>query len=275
MADRPVTVVTGAGGQVGRALRASLPSLRYLTHDELDVRDGPAVADVLRGATCIVHLAAMTHVDRCQQQPQLAWDTNGQGTANVCRAAAEGVRVIYVSTDYVFSGGKGEAYTEEDVPQPGNVYGETKLAGEREVLARSNSLVLRTSWVYGEGANFVRTILTAARSGTPLRVVADQIGRPTSARSVAGALAFLLERPVTGLLHVSGEGPPTTWAGFAEAALSDAGVEASVEHITTAEYGAPAPRPANSTLCLSRARELGVPLHSWRAELRRFVRAGA
>jgi dTDP-4-dehydrorhamnose reductase len=275
MADRPVTVVTGAGGQVGQALRASLPSLRYLTHDELDVRDGPAVGDALRGADCVIHLAAMTHVDRCQQQPQLAWDTNGQGTANVCRAVAERVRVIYVSTDYVFSGSKGDAYTEDDAPQPRNVYGETKLAGEREVLARRNSLVLRTSWVYGEGTNFVRTILAAARSGSQLRVVADQIGRPTSARSVAGALAFLLDRPVTGLLHVSGDGPPTTWAGLAEAALSDARVAASVEHITTAEFGAPAPRPANSTLCLSRARELGVPLRDWRAELRRFVKAGA
>src|SRR5207244_1586552 len=259
-------------GQVGRALRASLPSLRYLTHNELDVRDGPAVRDALRGADCVIHLAAMTHVDRCQQQPQLAWEINREGTANVCRAVAEGVRVIYVSTDYVFSGSKGDAYTEDDVPQPRNVYGETKLAGEREVLARPDSLVLRTSWVYGEGSNFVRTILAAARAGTALRVVADQIGRPTSARSVAGALAFLLDRPVTGLLHVSGDGPPTTWAGFAEAALSDARVAANVEHITSAEYGAPAPRPANSTLCLSRARELGVPLHSWRAELRRFVR---
>ena len=275
MADRPVTVVTGAGGQVGRALRERLPSLRYLTHAELDVRDAPTVTDALRGADCVIHLAAMTHVDRCQQQPQLAWDINGHGTANVCRAAADGARVMYVSTDYVFSGSKGDAYSEEDVPQPGNVYGETKLAGEREVLARQNSLVLRTSWVYGEGANFVRTILAAARAGAPLRVVADQIGRPTSARSVAVALAFLLERPVTGLLHVSGDGPATTWAGLAEAALSDAGVAANVEHITSAEYAAPAPRPANSMLCLSRARELGVPLHSWRAELRRFVRAGA
>ena len=205
MADRPVTVVTGAGGQVGRALRERLPSLRYLTHAELDVRDGPAVTDALRGADCVIHLAAMTHVDRCQQQPQLAWDINGHGTANVCRAAADGARVIYVSTDYVFSGSKGDAYTEEDVPQPGNVYGETKLAGEREVLARQNSLVLRTSWVYGQGANFVRTILAAARAGAPLRVVADDGRR-------GGAVCRLALAPSPASRSPTGARSPTSAA---------------------------------------------------------------
>jgi dTDP-4-dehydrorhamnose reductase len=273
MADQSHVVVTGAGGQVGKALQAVLPGLRYLTRGQLDVTDRRATADALREATCVVHLAAMTHVDRCQREPDEAWAANHVGTLNVCAAAPPGARVIYLSSDYVFDGDKEGAYEEDDAPHPINVYGETKLAGEREVLRRPDGLVIRTSWVYGEGANFLRTILAAARSGKRLRVVADQVGRPTSADSLAAALGHVLDRPTAGVLHVAGDGEPATWADLAETALQDAGLPAEVEHITGAEYAAPAPRPANSTLSLARARRLGVPLRDWRGEVSRFVRS--
>jgi dTDP-4-dehydrorhamnose 3,5-epimerase len=276
MADQPGIVVTGAGGQVGLALRERLPGARFLTHTELDVCDAGAVHEALSGARCVVHLAAMTHVDRCEQEPETAWAVNGQGTMHVCQAAgAQGARVIYLSTDYVFAGDRAGEWHEADDTHPVNVYGASKLGGERSVLALHHGLVVRTSWVYGEGRNFLRTILQAAREGRQLRVVDDQVGRPTSARTLAEAIVWLIERPVEGALHVTDDGEPVSWAGLAEFALEQAGIEAEVEGITTAEFGAPAPRPANSTLALGHAKQLGVPLGDWRKRVREYVRAAA
>jgi dTDP-4-dehydrorhamnose reductase len=276
MADQPGIVVTGAGGQVGLALRDHLPRARFLTHAELDVCDAAAVDEAVTGARCVVHLAAMTHVDRCEQEPELAWQVNGQGTAHVCESAGRaGARVIYLSTDYVFSGERGGEWHEADEKHPCNLYGASKLAGERWVLALHDGLVVRTSWVYGEGRNFLRTILAAAREGRPLRVVSDQVGRPTSARTLAEAIAWLVERPVQGALHVSDDGEPVSWAGLAEYALEQAGIEAAVERISTAQFGAPAPRPANSTLALGHAKELGVPLGDWKQRVSEYVKAAA
>ena len=275
MADQPLVVVTGAGGQVGMALRTVMPQATFATHQQLDVTDERAVTRALEGATCVVHLAAMTNVDRCQLDPDAAWKVNHRGTRTICRAAAGQARVIYLSTDYVFNGSKQGEYDEDDATDPINVYGQTKLAGETEVLATAGGLVIRTSWVFGEGANFVRSILSAARAKKRLRVVADQVGRPTSATGLAAAIHALVDRPETGVLHVSGEGEPTTWAGLAEFALRESGLPDDVEPISTAQYAAPAPRPANSTLSLRRARQLGVPLSDWRADVRRFVGSSA
>jgi dTDP-4-dehydrorhamnose 3,5-epimerase len=276
MADQPGIVVTGAGGQVGLALRERLPGARFLTHADLDVCDAGAVHEALSGARCVVHLAAMTHVDRCEQEPETAWAVNGQGTMHVCQAAgAQGARVIYLSTDYVFAGDRAGEWHEADDTHPVNVYGASKLGGERSVLALHHGLVVRTSWVYGEGRNFLRAIVQAAREGRQLRVVDDQVGRPTSARTLAEAIVWLIERPVEGALHVTDDGEPVSWAGLAEFALEQAGIEASVERITTAEFGAPAPRPANSTLALGHAKQLGVPLGDWRERVREYVRAAA
>jgi dTDP-4-dehydrorhamnose reductase len=274
MADQPGIVVTGAGGQVGLALRRHLPGARFLTHAELDVCDEAAAHEALAGAGCVVHLAAMTHVDRCEQEPERAWEVNTQGTIHVCRAATD-ARVIYLSTDYVFPGDREAEWREADHTAPLNTYGESKLGGERAVLQIRDGLVVRTSWVYGEGRNFLRTILGAAREGRELRVVDDQVGRPTSAETLAEAIAWLVERPLQGILHVADGGEPVSWAGLAEFALAEAGLEAPVERITSEQFGAPARRPANSTLALRRAQGMGVPLGDWRERVSAYVRAAA
>jgi len=255
--------VTGAGGQVGLALRDHLPRAEFLTHAELDVTDADAVRDALRGADLVVHAAAMTNVDGCELDPERAEAVNAGGAANV---AAAGVRVIHLSTDYVFSGNEPGEYAENAPTGPLGAYGRSKLGGERAVLGQAGNLVVRTSWVYGEGRNFFRAILAAEAAGRDLRVVDDQRGRPTWAGDVACAIAFLVGRDDTGVLHVTGAGEPCTWADLAEIAVGH-----PVERITSEEFGAPAPRPRNSVLSLGRARSLGVPLADWRDSVMRYL----
>jgi dTDP-4-dehydrorhamnose 3,5-epimerase len=255
--------VTGAGGQVGRALRRRLPGAAFATRAELDVTDAAAVAAAAAGADVIVHAAAMTDVDGCERDPEAAFAVNATGAANV---AATGVRVIHLSTDYVFPGSGAAAHAEDDPTGPVSAYGRSKLAGEEAVLAGARNLVVRTSWVYGEGRNFIRAILAAERAGKPLRVVADQRGRPTWAEDLAGALAYLAGRDDAGVVHVTGDGEPCTWADLAELVVGH-----PVERITTEEFGAAAPRPRNSVLALDKARGLGVPLADWRGSVMRYL----
>jgi dTDP-4-dehydrorhamnose 3,5-epimerase len=188
---------------------------------------------------------------------------NAGGAANV---AAAGARVIHLSTDYVFSGEEPGEYAEDARTGPLGAYGRTKLAGELAVLDRPGNLVVRTSWVYGEGRNFIRSILAAERAGNDLRVVSDQRGRPTWAGDIARAVAHLAGRGDTGVVHVTGAGEPCTWADLAELVVGH-----PVERITSEEFGAPAPRPRNSVLSLRRARSLGVPLADWRDSVMRYL----
>jgi dTDP-4-dehydrorhamnose reductase len=255
--------VTGAGGQVGLALRDHLPAAEFLTHAELDVTDADAVRAALGGADLVVHTAAMTNVDGCELDPARAEAVNAGGAEHV---AAAGARVIHLSTDYVFSGEEPGEYAEDAPTGPLGAYGRSKLAGERAVLGRHGNLVVRTSWVYGEGRNFIRSILAAERAGKELRVVDDQRGRPTWAGDLARAVAHLAGRDDTGVVHVTGSGEPCTWADLAEAVVGH-----SVERITSEEFGAPAPRPRNSVLSLRRARSLGVPLADWRDSVMRYL----
>jgi dTDP-4-dehydrorhamnose reductase len=260
---RPNVLVTGAGGQVGLALRDHLPEATFLTRAALDITDAAAVSEALARADLVVHAAAMTDVDGCERDPGRAEAVNAGGARNVAAACA---RVIHLSTDYVFSGSAPGEYAEDDPTGPLGAYGRSKLAGEQAVLARPQNLVVRTSWVYGEGRNFIRSILAAERAGKALRVVDDQRGRPTWAADVAAAIAFLAGRDDTGILHVTGAGEPCTWADLAEVVVGH-----PVERITSEEFGAPAPRPRNSVLSLERARSLGVPLADWRDSVMRFL----
>ena len=281
MAGPPVVLVTGGDGQVGRALRSLLPSARYAARDELDVTDRARTNDAIAGVDVVVHLAAMTDVDRCEREPHLAEQVNGAGSRNVAEAAgAAGARVIGVSSDYVFDGTAPGEYTETDKPRPLSVYGRTKLAGEQALLEAGDNTVIRTSWVYGDGRNFIRTILRAAAAGRALAVVDDQLGRPTAADDLAQAIVHLLSIDPPRLLHVTGDGPPTSWAGVAEQSLAAAGLTVPVEHVSTIEYGRRmdstlAPRPANSLLSLDRARGLGVPLSDWRTSVAAYARGAA
>lgn len=263
MGSDPVVCVVGADGQLGRALRPHLPQANFIGLQELDITDQRAVRHLLGGVDLVVNCAALTDVDGCEAQPEQAMAVNAWGAAHVAMAAR---RVIQLSTDYVFDGDADREYTEDDEPNPRSVYGRSKLEGERGVLAAGPNLVVRTSWLFGDGRNFVRSVVAADRAGRPLRVVSDQRGRPTGADGLAVAVAFLAGRDDAGILNVAGDGAPCTWAELAELA-----VRHPVEQVTTEEWGAVAPRPRNSVLSLERARSLGVPLTDWRESLRRYV----
>jgi dTDP-4-dehydrorhamnose reductase len=279
MGRHSLVLVTGGDGQVGLALRPHLPDARFLDLEELDVTKASSVSAAIEGTDAVIHLAAMTHVDDCEVEPERAWLVNAEGTRHIAEAAKErNERVIYLSTDYVFDGTKQGEYLEDDTPRPINVYGRTKLEGESHVHTVPGATILRTSWVIGEGRNFVRTIVSAARKGKPLRVVDDQRGRPSFADDLARAIVHVLEHEIEGMVNVAGDEEPCSWADLAELALRDAGLGTEVERIDTGTFERTAgrvvaPRPPNSVLALEKARRLGVPLASWRASLERYAKS--
>jgi dTDP-4-dehydrorhamnose reductase len=207
----------------------------------------------------VLHAAAWTNVDGAESEQGAAEDANVAGTRNV---VAGGAPVVYFSTDYVFDGTKGDPYVESDQPNPLSVYGRTKLAGEREV---HDGWIVRSSWLFGwTGHNFVRTMLRLGAERDEVGVVDDQRGCPTYVGHLAEATRELLELP-PGLYHVAADGD-CTWADFAEAIFEEAGLDCRVRRITTAEFGAVAPRPMYSVLRSARAGTPGLP--HWRDGLR-------
>lgn len=261
------------------ALRKHAPEARFLSSEDLDVTDQTAVRAAIRNVDVVIHLAALTDVDRCEAEPEFAHLVNAEGTQKVVTAAHKtGTRVIYTSTDYVFDGDKPGEYLEDDATNPINQYGRSKLAGEGYVLKETNNLVVRTSRVIGQGKNFVRTILSAGATQGHLNVVDDQRGRPTFADDLAAALVALVRMETSGVIHVCGDGPPCSWAELAEQALSRADISATVEHVDTDTYRREArrtiaPRPKNSVLSIEKARAARVPLADWRESLDRYLRA--
>lgn len=282
MGRHPRLVVTGGNGQLGRALGELESEAILLDRSRADLTDPAAVHRQLVDLRpeLIIHAAAYTAVDAAEADRAGAWAVNVEGTEAVARAAAEtGAGLIYLSTDYVFSGDRAEPYPEDHPTGPLSVYGETKLAGEAAVGQVDRHLVVRTSWVFGEGRNFVRAILGAARShpGQELSVVDDQLGRPTSARDLARGLLDLVGAGATGTVHLQGGGQPASWAEVAEVALGSAGLDCPVRRVSTAEYnrsrpGPHAPRPANGVLDCSRAGALGVALPPWRQAVAGYVK---
>jgi dTDP-4-dehydrorhamnose reductase len=206
----------------------------------------------------ILHAAAWTKVDEAESKPAVAHRVNVEGTSNVVALEAP---VVYYSTDYVFDGTKREPYLESDPPNPLGVYGRTKLLGEREV---HDGWIVRSSWLFGwTGHNFLRTMLRLGAERDEVAVVDDQRGSPTFVGHLAAATRELIERP-RGVWHVAADGE-CTWAEFAQAIFEEAGLDCRVRRITTAEFGAPAPRPAYSVL----RTEKGAPrLPHWREGLR-------
>jgi dTDP-4-dehydrorhamnose reductase len=258
-------VVTGAGGQLGRALAEAFAGddVVPVTRAEWDVTL-PAPPE-LDAPDLVLHAAAWTNVDGAEDEPQEAAAVNVGGTQN---AAALGAPLVYFSTDYVFDGRKREPYVESDGPNPISVYGRTKLHGE--AAAGAGARIVRSSWLFGPTShNFVRTMLRLGAERDEVAVVDDQLGCPTYVGHLAAAVRELVELP-PGLWHVAAEGE-ATWAEFAEAIFEEAGVECRVRRISTAEYGARAPRPAYSVL---RSEQPDAPrLPHWREGLRECLAA--
>jgi dTDP-4-dehydrorhamnose reductase len=275
-------LIAGAAGQVGRALVDSAPTpieVVKCAHQDLDVADERAVMTciLLHAPDVIVNAAAHTAVDRAESEPELARRVNSDGPCYLALAAREvGARLVHISTDFVFDGASSIPYPPEAPTNPLNVYGVTKRAGEQAVLEvlPERSVVLRTSWVYAaEGSNFVRTMLRLMGANAAVRVVADQVGTPTAARSVAQAIWKIMERPsLTGIHHWSDAGV-ASWYDFAVAIADIAeplGLLPStitVTPISTEEYPTVACRPRYSVLDTRSLAVLGIaPVH-WRRQL--------
>lgn len=281
-----VALVTGAGGQLGTELLRSAPSqleVLGLTHDECDIANTAQVDSALaeHRPDLVINAAAYTAVDDAEHAPEIAHAVNAGGAANVARAAVRhGARVIQISTDYVFDGASRKPYLPSSRPNPINTYGASKLAGEREVQVSSpNSLVIRSSWLYAShGKNFLRTILTGLGASRQLRVVNDQIGVPTSARSLAGTIWACAKRTDLQGIHHWTDGGAATWFDFA-AAIQEIALEsgilsgpARITGVTSDKYQLAARRPRYSILnCDSLSRALGRPQRPWRTCLAEVI----
>lgn len=263
---------------MGRALINVFPEGTFLTRTRLDVTNPEEAEGAVSGHGVVIHCAAWTDVDGCEADPQKAHNVNAAGTLNVVRAAERyQAKVVYISTDYVFDGEKNGEYGEEDPVGPLNVYGSTKLEGERHVIFHPGNLIVRTSWLFGDGRNFVRSIAQRSRTQNRLSVVGDQRGRPTNADDLARSLGEAVRQDLSGVLHVAGEGPTCTWAEFAREISSLVGSRAVVDAVDSDSYARMvpkrvAPRPRNSTLNLDKARGAGIPLATWRESLERYLR---
>lgn len=277
-------LITGANGQLGRELVASTPpgwQVTACTSRDVDVTRPDVVAEALRRArpAVVIHCAAFTAVDQAEAEPARAEAVNADGAAHVAEAArGVGARLIHVSTDFVFDGGLGRPYGPGDAPSPLSVYGHTKLAGERAVerVTEGTALIVRTAWLYGRhGRNFVRTMLRLMREGEALAVVADQVGTPTSARSLAAALWACAARPdLRGVHHWTDAGVASRY-DFAVAIQEEAlraGVlarEVSIRPVRTEDCPTPARRPGFCVLDKTATwSALELPVQHWRANLR-------
>lgn len=197
----------------------------------------------------IINCAAFTAVDKCETEEDLAFKINAIGPRNLAIAAADvDAKLIHVSTDYVFAGDAESPYYESDVPAPQSAYGRTKLAGEEFVkLFAKKFFIVRTAWLYGDGNNFVKTMLRLAETRDEVGVVADQFGSPTSALELAKAIVDLVPTDNYGIFHGTCEGM-CSWADFAEKIFEKSGKDVKVKHLTTEEYPTPTKRPAYSVL---------------------------
>jgi len=298
----PRLLVTGAHGQVGWHLQRALAPLgevEALGRGDLDLADLGAVSSVLSDLRpdIVVNAAAYTGVDKAESEPELARVINADAPAAMAKeCAVTGALLVHYSSDYVYDGSKSAPYDESDATGPLSVYGTTKLGGDEAIVASGCAhIILRTTWVYDiRGKNFLRTVLRLAREKDELRMVGDQFGAPTWARSIAEATALVLARALQrrsaggawpiGLFHLTAAGQ-TSWAGFAQAILEDYedildwpaetsefGGELKarrVVEITTAQYKTAARRPRNSVLSNARIQAaFGIVMPEWRDQLR-------
>jgi dTDP-4-dehydrorhamnose reductase len=281
-------LVTGAAGMLGldvlRAGERAGHELVGLARGELDITDAAAVGEVFArvGPDAALNCAAWTDVDGAEGHREQAHAINADGAGNLARAAAEaGVPLVHVSSDYVFDGeacvdasGAPRPYVESDATGPRSAYGESKLAGERQVVAASpRHTVARSSWLFGTGGrNFAETMLRLAGEREAVQVVSDQVGCPTWTGHLAPALLGLIEREVAGIMHLAGSGY-VSWNGFAREIFRQAEVDCRVEPAMSAQMPRPAPRPAWSAL--ESEREDVLPLPPWQDGLAGYLAARA
>jgi dTDP-4-dehydrorhamnose reductase len=268
-------LLTGAGGQLGLELAALLPGRGHevvpFTHGELDVSNFRAVEETLEehAPDLVINAAAYTDVDGCETQGGLAYRVNALGPRNLAQLCERrGAEFLHVSTNYVFDGRSERPYEPFDLPNPISAYGRTKLAGEEYTMRLcSGWYVIRSAGVYGEGHNFVRTMLRLAGEREVLKVKGDEYISPTYARDLAEGIAGVVEEGRYGLYHLTNSGS-CSWYEFAREIFALAGVEVEVLPIKSSEYPLPAARPANGVL----ASPDGPVLRPWREALSDYLR---
>ncbi|WP_342117181.1 dTDP-4-dehydrorhamnose reductase [Pseudoduganella sp. OTU4001] len=278
-------LLTGASGQVGYELERSLQGLGEVVavdRSRMALDNLDQVRSVIREVKpqLIVNPAAYTAVDKAESEPQLAHRINAEAPGVMAEEAKRlGAALVHYSTDYVFPGNQPGARREGDATGPANVYGASKLAGEQAIAASGvPHLIFRTSWVYGmRGKNFLLTMLRLAQERDELRVVADQHGAPTWSRTIADTTALVLAQARGpgegwwqdhgGIYHLASQGE-TTWHGFTQAILAQAGIDCRVLPITSAEYPVPAKRPEFSVLDSGKLMSQFCNLPSWQEALR-------
>ncbi len=277
--------VVGANGQLGTDLMEALTAAGIETaplgHNDIEVAelDSVRASLELHAPDAVLNTAAFHSMPECEADPRRTFAVNAVGALNLARAAAElAVRNVYFSTDYVFDGGKGEPYDETDRPRPLNVYGTSKLAGERlsEVYA-PDSLILRISGIYGrvpcrhKGANFITKMIELADRLPEVRVVTDEVLTPTPTRAIAEKTVELLGTGATGLMHLTCEGS-CSWHEFAAEIFSTLRLETPLREARVADFPSPVRRPHYSVLANTRLAEMDLaPMPDWRQALRDFL----
>jgi dTDP-4-dehydrorhamnose reductase len=288
-----IIMITGAHGQLGteliRQLKAGRSELGDLPVsyfqstvlavdiDQLDICSESAVHTYFEHhkPDLVINCAAMTDVDGCESNEELAYKVNALGPKYLAIACERyGARLLHISTDYVFRGDSKHAYAEDDIPSPVTAYGRTKLAGERFVQENCiNSCICRTSWLYGyEGNNFVKTMLYLAAERDSLKVVDDQIGNPTCAVDLSYQLLLLGADSETGIFHCTGNGTPVSWYDFTQRIFKIADIDIPVFPCSTDEFPRPARRPAYSALDNAHLRaSIGDSIRPWDIALKQFL----
>ncbi len=275
-------VVTGAGGMLGTAVSALLGDLAVaLTIDQLDITDAAAVWATLERTrpAFLINCAAATDVDRCETDRGFADRVNVEGPRLLAEGCSRlGVKLVHVSTDYVFDGEKGAPYREDDPVAPASHYGLSKLRGEQAVLAaapaETGTLLVRTSWVFGssreQSGNFPLKVLEWAAKNSRLRIVSDQWGSPTYAPFLAAGMLRLLAANATGVYHLAGTGCASRLE-LAREVVACASREVELDAALAAEFPAPAPRPRATCLDCAKAGLFGATLPPWQEGVRRYV----
>jgi dTDP-4-dehydrorhamnose 3,5-epimerase len=272
--------IVGANGQLGTALRAKYPNAQFADINELDITSKESVeAFDWSGIEVILNAAAYTNVDGAESPEgrPIAWAVNADAVANLVAVAARyDTTLVHISTDYVFDG-TNILHTEDEAFAPLSVYGASKAAGDIAVSLAPKFYILRTSWVIGEGKNFVRTMLELGKKGINPTVVSDQIGRLTFTSELVKAIDHLLTTNAAfGTYNVSNNGDSASWADITREIYKEAGLENTVTDTTTTEYYAGkeniAPRPLQSTLDLQKIQSTGFKNTDWRDDLKSYIK---
>lgn len=285
-------IITGSKGQLGNALIELLkndsssigpiPScykdceITPVDVDELDISDGKAVESFVKDIKpdLIINCAAMTNVDGCESDVELAERVNADGPLNLAKAAADcGAKLVHISTDYVFRGDTKTPYVETDPCDPVTAYGRSKYHGEQKILAAyEKSFILRTSWLYGlVGSNFVKTIRRVAKEKGVLKVVDDQRGNPTNADDLAYHILLVADTENYGIYHCTGTGE-CSWYDFACKILEYSGIPCDISPCSTEDSGRKAKRPAYSSLRnLKLEQTVGDRMREWQTALKEYI----